>query len=73
MTDENVQEHPKTFLEKVEESFDFLKDWLVKDFGDHMSIHNALSNAKMEILSHAADHFGTPAETVELESDKQAV
>lgn len=76
MADETVQEHPKTFLEKVDESFDFMKDWLVKDFGDHMSIHNAVSNAKAEILSHVADHFGIPSGSVEKkegESDTQAV
>lgn len=61
---------PETFLEKVEESFNFTKDWIIKELGDHMSVHNAFSNLKAEVLSHVADHFGEEEEGEK--SDKPA-
>lgn len=47
-----------TFLDKIDNTFAELKDYLLKEFGEHMSIHNVVSDVKMQVLSHAAEHFG---------------
>lgn len=58
-----------TFLDKIETTFTELKESLLKEFGEHMSIHNLMSDAKRKVLSHAAEHFG---EEVSSEEGKSA-
>jgi hypothetical protein len=67
MIDETQQaDRPMTFLEKIEVSFEETKTWLIKEFGDHMSIHNAVGNLKTEVISHVADHFADAPAGVEV-------
>lgn len=49
---------PVTFLDKIEVAFADTKAWLIKEFGDHMSVHNAIGDLKMKILTSTAEHFG---------------
>lgn len=53
---------PVTFLDKIEVEFHNTKEWMLKEYGDLMSVHNLMSDLKMKVLSHVADHFGEEAE-----------
>lgn len=59
MTDD-LKSPDGSFLGKIEETFENLKQYLISQFGDHMSIHNAVSDTKACVITHAADHFGDP-------------
>lgn len=39
-----------TYIEKVEAAVEECKQWLIHEFGEHMSIHNAFSDLKGNIL-----------------------
>lgn len=58
-----------TFLDKIEVAFADTKEWLIKEFGDHMSVHNALGDLKVRVLEHTAEHFG---EEVSADAPKDA-
>lgn len=53
---------PVTFLDKIEVEFHNTKQWFIKEFGDVSSVHNMLSDLKMKVLSHVAEHFGEDSE-----------
>lgn len=57
MTDVQEPAEPSTFLSKVDKTFAELKAWLIHEHGEHMSIHNAVDDARLKVLDHAADHF----------------
>lgn len=53
---------PVTFLDKIEVEFHDTKQWFIEAFGDTSAVHNLLSDLKMKVLSHVADHFGEDSE-----------
>lgn len=53
-----VEQQPETFLDKIEDTFADLRNELVKLVGDLHGIHLLTSDAKMQVLSHVAEHFG---------------
>lgn len=57
-----------TFLDKVEEGVNALREELVRLFGDHSSIHNVTSDFKAHILGAAALHFGEETQPSEGEA-----
>lgn len=54
----NGESEVSTFLDKVEEGVNALREELVRLFGEHSSIHNVTSDFKAHILGAAALHFG---------------
>ena len=58
-----------TYIESIEAEIEKCKKWLIHEFGDHMSIHNALADLKEGVLK--ATSSVEPAPT-ELEGLKQA-
>lgn len=56
---------PVTFLDKIEVEFHDTKQWLIKEFGDVSAVHNLMSDLKMKVLSHVADHFGEDSDVGE--------
>lgn len=61
-----------TFLDKLEQDFADMKAWMIKEFGDHMSIHSAVSDLKAKTLEHVANHFGEDVATEEEGKDAPA-
>ena len=39
-----------TYIESVEAEIEKCKQWLIHEFGDHMSIHNSLADLREGIL-----------------------
>ncbi len=54
-----------SFLDQIEEEVQKTKEWLIREFGDHMSIHNALQDHKERVLAAASEHLIDPAAVVE--------
>ena len=54
-----------SFLDRIEEEVQKTKEWLIHEFGDHMSIHNALQDHKERVLAAASEHLIDPADVVE--------
>ena len=54
-----------SFLNRIEEEVQKTKEWLIQEFGDHMSIHNALQDHKERVLAAASEHLIDPAAVVE--------
>lgn len=53
-----------TFLEKIETLFEELKADLEARIGTHVAILDGVANAKMGVLTAAAEHFGEDSEEV---------
>lgn len=58
-----------TYIESIEAEIEKCKQWLIHEFGDHMSIHNSLADLKEGVLK--ASSSVEPAST-ELEGLEQA-
>lgn len=60
-----------TFLDKIEEGIQALREELVKAFGDHSAIHNLTSDFKAHVLMAAVTHFGEPVTPVAPKEDEE--
>lgn len=49
-----------TFLDKVEDAFTEMREEMIRLFGDHTSIHDAVQDAKGKVLTAASEHFPEP-------------
>ena len=54
-----------SLLDRIEEEVQKTKEWLIREFGDHMSIHNALQDHKERVLAAASEHLINPTDVVE--------
>ena len=43
-----------TYIESIEAEIEKCKQWLIHEFGDHMSIHNSLADLREGVLKAAS-------------------
>lgn len=60
-----------TYIESVEAEIEKCKQWLIHEFGDHMSIHNSLADLREGVLKAASSVEPAPTELKGLERAAQ--
>lgn len=55
---------PLTYIESIEAEIEKCREWLVHEFGDHMSIHNSLADLREGVLKASSMIKATPKDSL---------